>query len=207
LLKRLPRSSDSDKRAVLRLLAVCGSEKSVPALLKLSRRNGFRDESLAAVEQIVGKAGLAQAVRQADDPQVRRVLIARLLSADEEQSHAPVRDFLSLVRDATMRGDALAAAETVPQLPIEALLTMLESDDKSVRLSAALVLGHVNGPEVTRHLVGLVTAKKPAPTEAWIALLACRGELAEEFLGYATRSPQLLGQVNTARIEWARMNL
>lgn len=207
LLKRLPRSIENEKRTVVRLLSACGSDKSVPALLKLSRRSGFRDESLAAVEQIVGTAGLAQAARLAGDPQSRRVLMVRLLSAGEEQTHAPVRDFLALVQDAATRGDALAAAEAVPQLPLETLLAMLKSDDKPVRLSAALVLGHVNGPEVTRHLVELVTAERSAPTEAWIALLACRGELAEEFLGYAARSPQLLGQVNTARIEWARMNL
>jgi hypothetical protein len=207
LLKRLPRSTEDNKRAVVRLLAVCGSEKSVPALLKLSRRSRFRDESLAAVEQIVGTAGLAEAARLAGDSQSRRMLMVQLLSADKEQTHSPVRDFLSLVQDAATRGDALAAAEAVPQLPLETLLTMLHSDEKPVRLSAALVLGHINGPEVTRHLVALVTAEQGAPTEAWIALLACRGELAEQFLSYASQRPQLLGQVNNARVEWARMNL
>jgi hypothetical protein len=40
-----------------------------------------------------------------------------------------------------------------------------------------------------------------------MALLACRGELADEFLSYASRRPQFLGQVNHARVQLARMNL
>ena len=75
-----------------------------------------------------------------------------------------------------------------------------------MRIAAALVLGHVNGPEVTNSLIALVTQEAASsPTEAWIALLACRGEQAEEFFAYATRHPQLLGQVNRARVWWARM--
>jgi hypothetical protein len=207
LLRRLGRSAEREMLAIVQLLAVGGSHRSVPALLNLGRRDALREESLAAIEQIVGTAGLAQAVRLSNDPQSRRMLIARLLSADEEEASAAVGGYLSLVQDVATRGEALAVADTAPRLPLEALLTALQSEEKPIRLSAALVLGHVNGPVVTRQLVDIVTAERPAPTEAWIALLVCRGELAQEFLSYATRSPQLLGHVNNARAEWARMNL
>lgn len=204
LLRRLARAKAEQKPALLRLLAVSGSQKSTPALLRLSRRREFRDEALATIEQIIGTAGLADVVRQSNDPQVRRDLMRRMLAADSDEATAA---FLSLVQVPALRGEALTAANGVREFPIETLFALLQSDDERVRLSSALVLGHVNGPEITRRLVAVVTAQQSAPTEVWMALLTCRGELAEEFLSYATRNPQLLGHVNQARTQWVRMNL
>ena len=207
LLRRLVRSTDEEKRTLLRFLAVSGSENSTLALLKLTRRDTLRNESLLTIEQIVGVAGLADVARLSNDARVRGMLMQRLLTAEANETNEGVGAYLSLVQDAALRGEALAAADAVSKLPVQALMARLQSDADAVRLSAALVLGHVNGPEVTRSLVELVSAERPAPTEAWIALLACRGELAEEFLSYATRRPQLLGQVNHARVQWTRIKL
>lgn len=204
LLRRLVRSTDDQKRNLSHLLAACGSDNSILPLLKLSRREVFRDEALQAIEQIVGVTGLAEVVRLSDDSRVRQVLMQRLLTAESDDA---VAAYLTLVQDPSLRVEALAVADALPNVPTEVLLAFLQSDDKRARLSAALLLGRVNGPEITRRLVDLVTAERPAPTEAWIALLACRGELAQEFLSYAASRPQLLGQVNNARIEWARMRL
>jgi HEAT repeat protein len=88
---------------------------------------------------------------------------------------------------------------------VDELLDLLEDDDQAVRFAAALVLGRVNGPVVTRALVERVTENPSGATEAWIALVACRGELADEFLAFASREPRFLGHVNGARVRWARI--
>ena len=118
-----------------------------------------------------------------------------------------LRSYLSLVGNEAVRDEALAVADALPQRLLAALLARLDDEDEAVRLSAALVLGHANGPEVTNSLIALVTREPPSPVEAWIALVACRGEQAEKFFAYATRQPLLLGQVNRARMWWARTTL
>ena len=202
LLRRLLRSNDDQRHAVLRLLAACGTPQSTPHLLELSRREAFRDEALATLERIVGVERLADIVGQATDRRVRTALLKRLLTADCEPA---LRGYLSLIHDDAICGEALAVADAAAQPLLGQLLTLLDDEDDSVRISAALVLGHMNGPEVTNSLIARVTQEPPSPTEAWIALLACRGVQAEEFFAYATRQPQLLGQVNLARVWWARM--
>ena len=201
LLRQLLRSGDDRKHAVLQLLAVCGTPRSTPQLLRLSRREAFRDEALAAVERIVGIERLAEVVGQASDRRVRAALICRLLTAESE---AALHGYLSLVRHEAMRGEALAVAEDVAQPVLAALLGLLDDEDEAVRISAAVVLGHVNGPEVTNLLISRVTEEPSDSTETWIALLACRGEQAEEFFAYAGCQPRLLVHVNRARVWWAR---
>lgn len=204
LLRRLPRSTDDEKHAVVRLLAVCGTPRSTPQLLRLGQTEAFRDEALATIERIAGIQRMADVLAKAADRSVRAAIFRRLLTADSEPA---LRLYLSLVGDDAVRDEALAVADAVPQRSLAALLARLDDEDEAVRLSAALVLGHANGPEVTNSLIVLVTREPPSPVEAWIALVACRGEQAEEFFAYATRQPQFLGRVNRARMWWARMTL
>jgi len=204
LLRRLSRSSDDKKHAVLQLLAVCGTPRSTSQLLRLSRRETQRDEALATLERIVTVEGLAKAVAQTPDRRVRAAIFRRLFTADTE--HA-LDAYLSLIRDDATRAKALDVADSVSQRMLAVLLARLDDEDKAVRLSAALVLGHANGPEVTNSLIALATRKPSSCDEVWIALTACRGEQAEEFFAYATCQPQLLGQVNRARMWWLRMTL
>ena len=81
----------------------------------------------------------------------------------------------------------------------------VDAEDKDTRLAAAFVLGHANGPVVTNALIDVVSRPSTNSTEAWIALMACRGPQADQFLTYATRQPHLLGSFNRARVYWARM--
>ena len=204
LLRRLGRSTDDEKHAVVRLLGVCGTPRSTLQLLRLGQTEAFRDEALATIERIVGIERMADVLVQTADRSVRAAIFRRLLTADSEPA---LRSYLSLVRDGAVRDEALAVADAVPQRVLAALLARLDDEDEAVRLSAALVLGHTNGPEVTDSLIALVTREPPSPVEAWIALVACRGEQAEKFFAYATRQPLLLGRVNRARMWWARMTL
>jgi hypothetical protein len=202
LLRRLLRSTEGRKLAVLRLLAVCGTSRATPALLRISRRDALRDVALATLERIVGIQQLATLARQTADARVRAALARRLITADSEHG---LLGYLSLVEDNDTRNLALAVVDGLPEPPVAKLLASLDDDDAAIRLSAAVVLGHLNGPEITKALVDRVVQAPAATAEAWIALLACRGEYAEDFLSYATRQPQLLVHVNSARVHWARM--
>lgn len=202
LLRKLSRSNDDDERAIARLLAVCGTRRAVPALLELGRRDAFRDDVLAAVEAIVGLDRLADVAVLASDEPVRLAILRRLFTADSESA---LRGYLSLAADKLTRNEALAVARDSPAPPIDELLALVDDDEKEVRLTAAIVLSTVNGPEVTRSLIARVTAQPADSTEAWIALVGCRGELAEEFFAYAMQRPRLLGYFNGARLRWAQM--
>jgi len=202
LLRRLPRATDAEHPAILKLLAIRGTQRSVPALLRLARHDKIREDVLATLEQIVAVEGLPQVVQSATDPRLRTDLIRRLLNHDSE---AALLGYLSLVRSEATRAEALAVADEVPKLPIDELIGLLDHRDQALRFSAALVLGHVDGPEVTRRLITRVTEQPADSPAAWMALMACHGELADEFFAYATRRPQLLGYVNNARLQWTRV--
>ena len=98
LLRRLRQPGDDANCAVLRPSAVCGTRQSTPDLLRLSRRETFRDEALATIEKIVGIECLADVVVQATDRPVRASLLRRLLATIE-----PVlRGYLSPVDQAVL---------------------------------------------------------------------------------------------------------
>jgi hypothetical protein len=202
LLRRLARSTDARKHAVLRLLAECGSQRSQLELLRLGRRVEFRDAVVTTLEQIVGIEQLPRVLDETVHTGLRMTLILRLLTANSE---AALRGYLSLVEKSGTRSEALASAEELTNPPVGELLAYLDDEDESVRLSAAVVLGHINGPEVAKLLVDRVTQNPEGKVEAWIAILACRGAVAEEFLAYAIRQPQLLAHINSARVHWARI--
>ncbi len=199
LLRRLPKAPTSEQAAILRLLTVCGSARSTPALLRLARNENFRDEALAALEHIVGIEHLAQAVASTSDPDVRAALMLRLLAAD---SPAALRGYVSLVQNAATRSEALSAARTSMKFRAAEFFTLLDDSEEPVRVAAAIVLGYVNGPEITRQLIARVIEQPADSTAAWLALMTCRGELAQEFLNYASQRPQLLGYYNNARVRY-----
>jgi HEAT repeat protein len=201
LLRRLSRARPDRRHALIQLLATCGSARSVPALVEAARRTDLRDDALRALEQVLTLESLAQAVPMTHDRAVRAALLDRLLTAD---SPAALRGFLQITSDRGLRPDALAAATNCRQFPVEALLAALEDESKHVRLAAALVLGHVDGPQVAQSLIAIASRRDGAPVEAWVALLACRDAAADRFLAQASLQPRWLGQVNNARIVWAR---
>lgn len=203
LLVRLSRATDDgEKRQVAKVLGERGAWDAVPALLRLAEQSALRDDALAAVERIVGVDRLAEAAAQARSAAVRTALYGRLLAAD---SDATLRGYLALVAHPASRIEALAAAHQTKELPLDALLHALEAGDETMRLSAALVLGDVDGPAVSQALLTRVSQTQRAPVEAWVALLGCRGAAVDRFLAQAAREPRMLGQVNNARALWARM--
>jgi hypothetical protein len=157
------------------------------------------EKALAEIEHSGGVAGLVRTAKRARELHLQRAAMARLLEIKSDES---LLGFLALVRDGSTQASALVAADSASELPLDALLALLDHEDKAVRRSAALLLGHVNGPEVTQALIARVT-EVPAATEAWMALVACRGERAQQFVAYAATRPQLLGHLNGARVQMA----
>jgi hypothetical protein len=202
VLQRLPRANEAQARGMTRLLARYGTNRSMPALLAIAREPSLRAQAIDAIVSIAGEDGLAAAARQSNSPIVRRALFERLLGINSESS---LRRYLALVSDPSIRADVLAAADALESPPTGQLLAMLKDDDQATRLSAAIVLGRMNGPQVTAGLIAIVMEDPAAPSEAWLALLACRDESAARFLADAALHPRLLGHVNNARMTWARM--
>ena len=202
LLRRLSGANPRQAAAIVRLLGEFGAGRSTPALLRAAHQESLRPAALAAIERVAGVAGLADVARQTRDWPVRQEVFEHLLTAD---SDAALRAFLAVLPNQSIREDALAAADATANPPTARLLALLKDEDKQVRLSAAMVLGRLNGPQVTAALIAIVTDEPAAPTEAWLALLACRGPSAEQFLASASQHPRMLGQVNNARLTLARM--
>jgi len=186
-----------------KVLASAGYSQSsaIDGLLEASRESAQRDNAFDALEKLVDVEGLAELARASRYPEVRAALALRLLATN---SDASLLEYLSMVDDMAFREQALGVAKQAAKPPIGQLLVLLDDQEKSVRLAAAMTLGRLNGPDVTRLLIDRVTDQPSNSTEAWLALLACRGELADEFLAYAGRRPQLLGYYNNARVLWAQ---
>jgi hypothetical protein len=202
LLRRLPRANQADAVAMIRLLDRFGTDRSAAALMVAAREPSLRSQAIDALERIGGEDGLVAAIFQSNNSDVRRAIVVRLLGNGAESS---LRRCLAMVGVASIRADVLAAADALESPPTSQLLAMLKDDDQATRLSSAIVLGHMNGPQVTAGLIAIVTEDPAAPPEAWLALLACRDESAVRFLADAALHPRLLGQVNNARMTWARM--
>jgi hypothetical protein len=203
LLARLRRATSEELDAIVQLLARYGTTRSLPALIQLAAQPRYVDSALAAIERLAPGASLAVAVRQSRNALVRQRLLMFLL-ADAAASRTAALSFLSLAADPVTREDALVAARDSDSLPVGSFVLLLEHDDQAVRIAAASVLGAVGGPAVSDALIGRLSRPQRAPTEAWVALLACRGPRVEQFLARATVEPRLIGQVNNARALWAR---
>ena len=111
------------------------------------------DAVLEDLESRVGVAGLSLAAPGADAA-LQSAIMRRLLSADDE---AALRGYLSLIANDRTRTAALAAAATARNPPAATLLRLLRDEHRSVRTSAAMALGRINGPQVTAALIKLVT--------------------------------------------------
>lgn len=202
LLERLPREEEGKQQAIVQLLGEFGTPRATAALVAASDRDALRPAVVDALERIIGVDQFHGIVRQTRSRELRADLLERMITAD---SDAALRGFLSLVLSEKLRPEALAVADCAVEPPVGPLMKLLEDDDKSTRLAAAVTLGHMNGPAVTAALIELVTDRPSASAEAWVALLACRGESADRFLAAAAHEPRWLGHVNNARITWARM--
>ncbi len=201
LLRRLRHAEINEQRAILQLLAICGTPRSAPQLLQLAEKKDLRDEALTILERSVGTTALPDLARVSPDRQVRTAIYRRLLTAEDEMS---IEIYLGLIHDATVAGEVLSVADELGESVLMRLFERLDNEDENLRLAAALVLGRANGPMVTNELIRRVTSSEPpaGQRETWIALVACRDRQAEKFLAYAARQPKLLGALYRTRTWW-----
>lgn len=195
----------AERRELIDQLRDIGTQRSIPGLLAQAETPALRAEAIDAVQFLLGDAGLPRAARQARSPAVRVAILSRVLFDESDQS---LDNFLALVADPGLRNDSLAtasAAANADELPLDALMEQLDAPERSTRLAAAIVLGHVGGPAVGAALVDRASQPQRPSIETWIALLACRGEPVDRFLAHASRQPQMLGQFNYARSYWSRI--
>jgi hypothetical protein len=122
-------------------------------------------------------------------PPERPDLILSLLRTPDG---AAVGRYLDLVSDPKTRTDALAALSRVANPPTDRLLAALNDPLVPRRVAAALVLGRIDGPVLTRRLITMVAADQNR-REALIALASSRGKDAREFVERAARSSEFAG--------------
>ena len=87
---------------------------------------------------------------------------------------AAVARYLDLVSDRPTRTDALAALAKLRNPPTECMVQALNDPHVDRRIAAALVLGRIDGPVLTRRLIEMVAADQNR-REAFIALASSRG--------------------------------
>lgn len=200
LLNKLPGADAPQRREIVTLLAAYGSQRAVAPLLQIGRDETVRHETLDALKAIVGVERFPEVIRATNDPAFRVAVVNWLL---DEQSEAALVSFLRLVHGPKTRAAALAAAMDRRELPIDEFVALLDHEDPTIRFATSLALGQFNRCEMTDALITRVSERPSRSKEAWFALFGCRCESAAQFLATAARSPQMLGQLNNARIQWS----
>ncbi len=203
LLEKLADAEVERQRAILRLFAVYGTERALAQIVAISRDESIRGVSFNTIEAMVGVQRWGEVVRMTPDEEVRHEMMQRLLTIETQPALVA---YLKLVRDETLRDEALVAGAEMPKLPVDGFIALLNHRDESIRLAAAVVLGRLNRCEMTTALIKRIQQQPSDSKEAWFALFACQCDAADSFLVHATRSPQLLGQFNNARLQWTRLS-
>ena len=198
LLSRLENPNDNETRPACRLLAACGTNQSLPALLRLAQRAEFRDDALDAIQQIGGTPAFQELATGATTPGLRAALCRRILLSGETISP----DLCAMViHNRNLRTEL--ACDVSEELRTS-LLLCLGHEDKPVRLAAALVLAEANDSAISEDLIRWVTdPEKPlGRDEAWIALCRRSDATAQRFRQFALQAPRLLGPLYRAQGWW-----
>jgi hypothetical protein len=187
------RSRGAPQVAAIDLLGRVGTPRSVPVLAGLV---GAPETHAAAVRALARLADLETLVRLADaelDPHLRQELMASLLSRGDA---AAVAAYLDFVQRRETRASALAALDRVAEPPVALLFEFLKSPRQTQRLAAAVALGQIDGPDVSRRLIDMVLSDVPCH-EALVALVASPGQEPSRFVSQARSHPLLAGSVRS----------
>jgi hypothetical protein len=202
LLGRLTSAGVEEQRVIARLLALLGSPRSVPALLTLAQTPETHAAAIRALTLLADENTLAALARAEREPSLQTQLIGQLLSRNSREA---VALYLDLFAAPQLRGAALVALDDHTSPPIELLFAALNNGDSSQRLSAAVLLGRIDGPQVTERLVAQVF-RHINRQEAFVALLASSGQEARQFIDAAHRDQTLFAAVNSAQLQLQRLS-
>jgi hypothetical protein len=182
--------------AAIRLLAEIGSPRSVPDLLRASTDSNLHVASINALGRLADSAILDQLASQEPNRELQRSLLTALLGRGDLDSY---RLYLSYLQNEATAETALAAAEQVPNPPMEILFAALGSPSELERLAAARVLGRIDGPATTARLVAMLE-EGTSRQEACVALLSSRGPEAVSFVRNARTNPTLAALFDAASV-------
>jgi hypothetical protein len=110
-----------------------------------------------------------------------------------------LRPYLERVADPQTRAAALAELDGMTPPPVEPLFASLSDPHAELREAAALALGRIDGPALTRRLIGMVE-RDQSRREAFLALASSRGREAQRFVRGAAASEQYAGIARSAMI-------
>lgn len=86
LLARLPLGTVEEQNALLRMLAVHGSDGSVDALIRLTDKKSVRAEALATLEAIAGIKSWPSLTERITNPEARKAISERLIAALDDEN-------------------------------------------------------------------------------------------------------------------------
>jgi len=118
--------------------------------------------------------------------------LAGIVALLKQGDDGSTQRYLEQVADPATRHDALSALMMVNPPPTERMIAALSGPRADLRVAAALALGQIDGPVLTRRLIDMVAADQ-SRREAFIALASSRGAAARAFVRQATESENLAG--------------
>jgi hypothetical protein len=187
--------------AAIRLLTRIATQRSLPFLIQLRRDPAASRDTTAAIARLADPWTLYRLAKAEPSLEVRRQLMAALLSRGGQR---PVALFLGLVQDPTTAPDALQSLGEVTTPPVGTLLRFFDARRVSYRRAAAQVLSRLPDPAISGVLVAMVL-RKQHQRESLLALSARHDPLATEFIRRAYNDMALTALVRAAQLRSERV--
>ena len=168
--------------------------RSLPLVLKLAQREQTRPATIDALARLADAETLAQWARASQSSDERRRLIAGMIS---RMSSSEAQAYLELVSRPESRDDALAALKDAKASLADGFFDAIDSPRADLRVAAAMALGRMEQPAVSRRLIEMVAADR-SRREAFLALAASREQAARQFMQRAAQSHRFAGQARSA---------
>jgi hypothetical protein len=162
------------------------------------RTHENRAQQIAPAEE----PAVEQKENEADDREAveLRQQLRMLLAENNLQS---VRAFLERVEDRRTSAGALDCLAAEPNPPVALLFRCLRGPKAGERTAAALALGCLNRPEVSRELIAMIASGRYRQ-EAMIALLSSSEPTARQFVANAERNQMLQATLWNARRQFSQ---
>lgn len=196
LIDRVGRSDGAQRLAALRVLAPRATGRSLPLLRDAVRSPELADVALGPWLRIEESPALGQFAAVTQDAGLRRQALQALWERDDP---AAVEAAFRFAGAPQWRADAQAALQQAAGNPVDWLCEFMSVSPRAgERTLAAVLLGRLDRPEVTRRLIELTD--NAATRQAAIAGLMASGEQsARGFLNSAEQDPYLVASIWTAR--------
>jgi hypothetical protein len=180
--------------AIVRLLAVIGTPRSLPILMELRKTPELRDEATRGIVRLAAPIVLARLAIQETDAKVQKQLLAALLERDSREA---VDLFLNLASNPLTTRAALDCLSSVKEAPVDLLVENLHAPKVSRRLIAARVLGGLCDTSVSQRLIAMAV-QGDSRREALVALLSSCDPQASQFLKSGYRDPNWAALIQAA---------